>query len=232
MACRLIAIRNGRRVARRLPAFGVGFHRESINAAACRSGSRPAPQGVAQGVLRGLLPCFFPDWADRFDFGEIDWLDKELFLAPPRGERRQLDLVARLKLKPGAPPPRDGVNDLVALIHVEVESRESTVPFRPRMFDYYVQLRRDTGLPVLPIAVFLRVGMNGIGWDAYEEHFWEEGVIRFRYANIGLPGVAGSRTRPARTCWAWRRAPDGSPRRPSGRAVRGGIETDRRFGRE
>ena len=41
------------------------------------------------------------------------------------------------------------------------------------MFEYYVQLRRDTGLPVLPIGLFLRVGLDGIGWDAYEEHFWK-----------------------------------------------------------
>ena len=36
--------------------------------------------------------CFFPDWAQRFDFGSVVWLDKELFLAPPQGEKRQLDL--------------------------------------------------------------------------------------------------------------------------------------------
>ena len=117
--------------------------------------------------------CFFPAWAARFEFTGIDWLDKELFLAPPQGEKRQLDLVARLRLRPGAPPPRAGVADLVALIHIEVESRASTLPFRPRMFEYYVQLRRDTDLPVLPIGLFLRVGLDGIGWDAYEEHFWE-----------------------------------------------------------
>jgi hypothetical protein len=29
------------------------------------------------------------------------------------------------------------------------------------MFDYYIQLRRDTGLPVLPIALFLRMGLDG-----------------------------------------------------------------------
>ena len=38
-----------------------------------------------------------------------------------------------------------------------------------------IQLRRDTGLPVLPVALFLRVGLrvglDGVGWDAYEEHF-------------------------------------------------------------
>ena len=59
--------------------------------------------------------CFFPAWAARFEFHDIDWLDKELFLAPPQGEKRQLDLVARLRLRPDAPPPRPGVTDLVAL---------------------------------------------------------------------------------------------------------------------
>ena len=50
----------------------------------------------------------------------------------------------------------------MALVHVELESRASTLAFRPRMFEYYVQLRRDTGLPVLPIALFLRVGLAGL----------------------------------------------------------------------
>jgi hypothetical protein len=113
--------------------------------------------------FEAFFQCFFADWAERFEFADIDWLDKELFLAPPQGEKRQLDLVARLRLKPGAPPIRAGVADLVALVHVELESRASTVVFRPRMFDYYVQLRRDTGLPVLLIAVFLRLGLEGIG---------------------------------------------------------------------
>jgi hypothetical protein len=135
--------------------------------------------------------CFFPLWAARFDFTAIDWLDKELFLAPPQGEKRHLDLLARLRLRPGAPPPRAGVADLLALVHVEVESRASATAFRPRMFEYYVQLRRDTGLPVLPIVLYLRVGLDGIGWDAYEEHFWEHRLLRFEYAYIGLPALEG-----------------------------------------
>ena len=89
------------------------------------------------------------------------------------------------------PPPRTGVTDLVALVHVELESRASTLAFRPRMFEYYVQLRRDTGLPVLPIALFLRVGLDGIGWDAYEEHLWEQRIVRFEYAYVGLPALDG-----------------------------------------
>jgi hypothetical protein len=131
--------------------------------------------------------CFFPAWAARFDFGDLTWLDKEVFLAPPQGEKRQLDLVARLRLRPDAPPP--GLTDLVVLVHVEVESRESVQAFRPRMFEYYVQLRRDSQLPVLPIGLFLRVGLDGIGWDAYEESFWEHRLLRFEYAYVGLPAL-------------------------------------------
>jgi hypothetical protein len=133
--------------------------------------------------------CFFVDWAARFDFTTIDWLDKEVFLAPPQGEKRQLDLVARLRLRPGAPQPRKGSTDLVALVHVEVESRESVAPLKPRMFDYYVQLRRDTALPVLPIGLYLRVGLDGVGWDSYEEFFWEHRLLQFQFAYIGLPAL-------------------------------------------
>jgi Domain of unknown function (DUF4351) len=83
------------------------------------------------------------------------------------------------------------VTDLMALVHVELESRSSIAGFRPRIFDYYIQLRRDSGLPVLPIALFLRVGMDGIGWDAYEERFWEQRIIRFECAYVGLPALDG-----------------------------------------
>jgi hypothetical protein len=79
----------------------------------------------------------------------------------------------------------------VALVHVEVESDDSVAAFRPRMFEYYVQLRRDTGLPVLPIGLFLRVGLDGIGWDAYEEYFWDQRLLRFEYAYVGLPALDG-----------------------------------------
>jgi hypothetical protein len=132
---------------------------------------------------------FFPVWAARFDFASLQWLDKELFLAPPQGEKRHLDLLARLRLRPDAPPPRPGVTELVALVHVEVESRASAVALRPRMFEYYVQVERDLGLPVLPIGLFLRVGLEGVGWDAYEEFFWEYRILRFEYAYVGLPAL-------------------------------------------
>jgi hypothetical protein len=136
-----------------------------------------------------FLFCFFPAWAERFDFSFIEWLDKEVFLAPPQGEKRQLDLVAKLRLRPDVPPPCEKMTELVALVHVEVETRQSAAALRPRMFEYYALLRRDLGLPVWPIGLFLRVGMEGVGWDAYEEFFWDHRILRFEYAYVGLPGL-------------------------------------------
>ncbi len=139
--------------------------------------------------FEAFFRCFFAYMADWFEFGNIQWLDNEVFTAPPQGERRQLDLIAQLKLRPGAPRLRAGVDDLVALVHVEIESRDSVAAFRPRMFDYYVQLRRDTGLPVLPIVLLLRVGLKGNNWDSYDEYFGDRHIIRFNYAYVGLPGL-------------------------------------------
>jgi hypothetical protein len=33
------------------------------------------------------------------------------------------------------------------------------------------------------------VGLDGIGWDAYEEFFWEQRLLRFEYAYVGLPAL-------------------------------------------
>ena len=49
--------------------------------------------------LREFIRLFFPDWYERFDFDNIEWLDKEIFLDPPRGETRNLDLVAKVPVQ-------------------------------------------------------------------------------------------------------------------------------------
>src|SRR2546421_6693296 len=77
--------------------------------------------------------CFFPAWAERFDFTDVTWLDKEIFLAPPQGEKRHLDLVARLRVRPGQPPIRPGCTDLLVLVHIEGEARESALALPPPM---------------------------------------------------------------------------------------------------
>jgi hypothetical protein len=68
--------------------------------------------------LPEFLVLFFPERAARFDFTAIDWLDKEVYADPLSGDVRRLDLVARVRIRPGnGQPPRD----VLALVHVEIE---------------------------------------------------------------------------------------------------------------
>lgn len=148
-------------------------------------------------LLREFLPeffdAFFPEWAARFDFAGTEWLDQEAFLDPPHGEKRVLDAVAKVPTRPagwGDPPPGPH-----ALIHFEVESGDRAAELRPRMFEYYVHLRRKYGLPVLPVAVFLRVGLGGLGRDHYEDRLAGWPVVRFEYLYLGLPRMDGQQYR-------------------------------------
>jgi hypothetical protein len=130
-----------------------------------------------------FLLLFFPQWAARFDLDHIEWLDKEFFTDPPQGEALVVDLVAKLRLRAAE------AGEVLALIHVEIESRDSVEALRRRMFEYYHPLRRDHKCPVLPIGVYLRVGLDGIGVDGYAEDFEDLDVLRFRYLYVGLPAL-------------------------------------------
>ena len=72
-----------------------------------------------------FLRLFFPAWAERFDLTAVDWLTQEVFPDPPQGERRALDLVCRVRLRPGVAPPFPGAEEGgLVLIHLEVESND------------------------------------------------------------------------------------------------------------
>ncbi len=138
-----------------------------------------------------FLQLFFKEWADRLDASAVQWLDKEVFLDPPGGHRQILDLVGKLPTKKGVLGQRPGDPELwMALVHIEIESPDSVAPLRPRMFEAYGQLRRLHKLPVLPIGVFLRVGLDGIGIDVYEENFLgiPAGAIQVSLRGIARPG--------------------------------------------
>ena len=136
-----------------------------------------------------FLELFFPERAARLDFRHIEWLDKELFPDPSQGDVFVLDLVARLHRLPPADAPSAAPEELVTLVHIEVESREAVATFRRRMCQYYESLRRKYGCPVLPVAVYLRVGLGGVGIDGYAEDYDDLEVLRFRYLYVGLPGL-------------------------------------------
>jgi hypothetical protein len=133
---------------------------------------------------------FFPTWAARFDFDSVAWLDKEIVSDSLEGASRFVDVVAKLTtLEPVPDPDGRSADSWLALVHVEIEAADKVAPLRQRMFHYYEPLRRRHGLPVLPIGLYLRVGLEGIGWDVYEEFFWEHQLVWFKYPYVGLPAL-------------------------------------------
>ncbi len=137
-----------------------------------------------------FLRLFFADWAARFDVDNVEWLDKEQFPDPPDGVRRVLDLVAKLPTRESVQGQHPGEPDhWIALVHIEIESPDKATPLRWRMFQSYASLRSRHGLPVLPIAIYLNVGLDGIGHDVYEEKFWSLRTVHFEYLYVGLPAL-------------------------------------------
>jgi len=57
--------------------------------------------------------------------------------------------------------------------------------------DYRHYLSRKFQLPVLPLCIYLHVGMQGIGWDEDTETFFGEVINTFRYRYMGLPALDG-----------------------------------------
>jgi hypothetical protein len=137
-----------------------------------------------------FLRLFFADWAERLDLSSVEWLDKELLPDPPDGSRHQLDLVARLRTREQvADAHPEEPERWLALVHIEIEAADRTTALKPRLPHYYVHLRHRYQLPVLPIVLYLKVGLEGIGTDTYEERFWELRALGFDYLYVGLPGL-------------------------------------------
>lgn len=133
--------------------------------------------------LAELVGLMIPAWQPRFDFAQATWLQQELFLNPPGGERRILDLVARLPVN----QPVRGSDQVV--LHLEIESGDAVADLRGRMPRYHDALTYQHNLPVLSLALYLQVGLGGIGWDGVDEAFWEESLGGTRWPYLGLPAL-------------------------------------------
>ncbi len=152
-------------------------------------------------VVKEFLPeffqLFFPAWVTVFDFSRVEWLEQELFPDPPDGKRRVADLVAQLPtLKPIRTSAETTERHFIALIHLELEANDSVAVMRRRMHRYYSGFRDRHNLPVLPIALYVNVGLDGVGTEVLAELFeTDEGqptfeTLTFRYLYVGLPALA------------------------------------------
>jgi hypothetical protein len=133
-----------------------------------------------------FMRLFFSTWAAGLDCDSPEWLEQEAFPDPPDGPRRMMDMVARLPVRNLSAAE---AGSMLALVHVEIESPDSAAPFRRRMYRYNGHLRDKYDLPVLPIGVFLKVGLDGIGIDTYVEMFGTLPVVTFQYLYVGLPAL-------------------------------------------
>lgn len=91
--------------------------------------------------LEEFFQLFFRNWAELFDFSQVEWLDQEVFPDPPEGRRRALDLPARLPLSATGRSAHGLADAVVSLIHIEVESGDSATSIDERMPRYYFHLR-------------------------------------------------------------------------------------------
>ncbi|MCC7339002.1 MAG: DUF4351 domain-containing protein [Pirellulaceae bacterium] len=140
--------------------------------------------------IQAFFDLFLPQFASLFDFSQVTWLENEAFPDPLQGKRKSLDLVARLPLRvPIETGTVERIESMMAIVHCEVDADSSVQPLRLRMFNYFANLRQKYAEPILPVAVYLNVGLGGIGLDRYQETFGDFDILRYTYWYVGLPAL-------------------------------------------
>lgn len=123
-----------------------------------------------------FLDLFFPSLAQLVDRRhEPAFLDKEDFGELPSNTRREMDLVARLRLLEG---------EAYFIVHLEHEA-QSSQHFPERMFRYFARLRDRHALPIYPIAIFSYRGKASQP-DSFSIRFHDLDVLHFRYRKVHL----------------------------------------------
>lgn len=110
-------------------------------------------------LFKQLLSTFFLEFLDLFahelagyiDRESLEFLPQEYFTDLIEGERRAMDLVARVNLR--RRPNEPEVGKVWVIINCEHQS-SSEANFHRRMFFYFAQLHREYLESVYPIAIF------------------------------------------------------------------------------
>jgi hypothetical protein len=113
-------------------------------------------KAVLTAQLPPFLELFFQDEAALLDLDAAQFVDKQLFAAPPMGPEREVDVLAEIPLR-GA-----GTGVAGALVAIQIEVQAQREPeFVWRNLEYFALLRRLRGVPVFPIALFPLVDVLG-----------------------------------------------------------------------
>ena len=148
-------------------------------------------KGLLTTFFREFLELFFPEFAER-----IDWryppvfLDKELQSIVIESGPKTVDLLVKVR---SLEPPRGSSAERLCLIHFEVEGRRSREVLGKRIGHYINRIDEKFDLPVVPIAVYLKVAGDGIGWQTRDLTCWGHTIVSYHFPYIGLPGLDGVR---------------------------------------
>jgi len=135
-------------------------------------------------AFKELLSTFFIEFAELFlqdvveylDASSIEFLDKEVFTDVLAGEKHEVDLVVKARLRE---------QETFFLIHVENQaSAQSNFP--QRMFTYFARLHEKHGLPVYPVALFSYDSPERPEPHQYKVAFPGKTVLQFDYTTIQL----------------------------------------------
>jgi len=74
-------------------------------------------------------------------------------------------------------------------VHLEAEAEDRVTGVRGQAYDYHKHLRDRYHVPVLTGALYLKVGLEGLGTDVYEEIFLEQPQLPFTFPYAGFPGL-------------------------------------------
>lgn len=123
-----------------------------------------------------FLELFLPEVAEYVDKNSIVFLSQEIFVDVTAGDRREVDLVAKMRFRG---------RETCFLIHTEVQSY-SQARFERRMFHYFARLDQIYDLPIYPVAVFSFDAPMREEPSNYKVEFTDRKILDFNFATIQL----------------------------------------------
>lgn len=136
-----------------------------------------------------LMQLLLPQICDRLDVEGAEFLRGEHFTDVPDGDRREVDLLAKVPARSdpehGSSKPNSEASPELILVHLEVEAQARPgMDRRLRRYVQQIQLRHD--LPVIPCVVYLRGGQPDVTSHVLREVVFGLELSRFRYFAFGL----------------------------------------------
>ena len=136
-------------------------------------------------LFKELIANFFTEFIELFMPELTEYLDKDVSLVPldkevftdiTGGDKHEVDLLMRAKVRG---------HDAFFVFHVEAQGKRQ-VDFPQRMFVYFARLSEKYRLPVYPVVIFSYSKPNLVEPDFYEVTFPGKDVLRFEYKVIQL----------------------------------------------